>query len=107
RPVLLIPGRLDAALAVWLLIGRHILTRLRGGVANEPSFPSLPLIAKDASTVGLTELGLVRRVACRIEALASKYFPLAALPQADGWIVVPAASEGLPVGARAITGSLP
>jgi molybdopterin biosynthesis enzyme len=107
RPVLLIPGRLDAALAVWLLIGRHMLTRLRGGVANEPSCESLPLTAKVVSTVGLTELVLVRRVADGIAPLASKYLPLAALAQADGWIVVPAASEGLPVGARVITGSLP
>jgi len=107
RPVLLIPGRLDAALAVWLLIGRHMLTRLRGGVANEPSCESLPLTAKVASTVGLTELVLVRHVADGIAPLASKYLPLAALAQADGWIVVPAASEGLPVGARVITGSLP
>jgi len=105
--VLLIPGRLDAALAVWLLIGRHMLTRLRGGVANEPSCESLPLTAKVVSTVGLTELVLVRRVADGIAPLASKYLPLAALAQADGWIVVPAASEGLPVGARGITGPLP
>ena len=107
RPVLLIPGRLDAALAVWLLIGRNMLTRLRGGGANEPSCESLPLTAKVASTVGLTELVLVRRVADGIAPLASKYLPLAALAQADGWIVVPAASEGLPVGAQVITRSLP
>ncbi len=61
RPVLLIPGRLDAALALWLLIGRHMLTGLRGSVADEPSYGS-PLTAKVASTVGLTELVLVRRV---------------------------------------------
>ena len=28
RPVLLLPGRLDAALAVWLMVGRRILERL-------------------------------------------------------------------------------
>ena len=31
RPVLLVPGRLDAALAIWLLIGRHIVAKLAGG----------------------------------------------------------------------------
>jgi molybdopterin biosynthesis enzyme len=107
RPVLLIPGRLDAALAVWLLIGRHMLTRLRGGVANELSSQSLPLTGKVVSTIGLTELVLVRRVADGIQPLASKYLPLAALAEADGWIVVSAASEGLAVGTRVITGSLP
>ena len=28
RPVLLLPGRLDAALAVWLMVGRRLLARL-------------------------------------------------------------------------------
>jgi MoeA C-terminal region (domain IV) len=50
---------------------------------------------------------LVRRVPDGIQPLASKYFPLAALAQADGWIVVPAASEGLPAGTRVRTRSLP
>ena len=31
RPVLLMPGRLDAALALWLLIGRHLVAKLAGG----------------------------------------------------------------------------
>ena len=30
RPVLLLPGRLDAALAAWLLLGRAMLARLAG-----------------------------------------------------------------------------
>ena len=32
RPVLLVPGRLDAALAVWLTLGRHLLARLSGAI---------------------------------------------------------------------------
>ena len=35
RPVLLFPGRLDAALAVWLLIGRHLAAKLAGGSIEE------------------------------------------------------------------------
>ena len=31
RPVLLVPGRLDAALGVWLLIGRHLTAKLAAG----------------------------------------------------------------------------
>ena len=34
RPVLLLPGRLDAALAVWLVLGRRMLARLSGGTAR-------------------------------------------------------------------------
>src|SRR5215471_12334222 len=50
RPVLLLPGRLDATIAVWLLIGQTMLARLRGGTDSSPSFSST-LMAKVASTV--------------------------------------------------------
>jgi molybdopterin molybdotransferase len=107
RPVLLIPGRLDAAVAVWLLIGRPLLARLCGG--GESAAPPLQgvLTAKIASTVGLTELVLVRRTGDGVAPLASKYLPLATLAQADGWIVIPAASEGLAPGAPVTVGPLP
>jgi len=106
RPVLLMPGRLDAAVAVWLLIGQAILARLRGGTEPLASLKST-LIGKITSTVGLTELVLVRQVGDGVEPLASKYLPLATLAQADGWIVIPAASEGLPPGARITVCPLP
>jgi len=97
-PVLLMPGRLDAAVAVWLLIGRAILGRLCG--ATEPlSSRKSNLIGKITSTVGLTELVLVHQAEDGVEPLASKYLPLAALAQADGWVIITAASEGLPPGA--------
>jgi len=106
RPVLVLPGRLDAAVAIWLLIGRAMLTRLRGGTESAPSRKST-LIGKVASTVGLSEVILVRQVADGVEPLASKYLPLATLAQADGWIVIPPASEGLPPGAPVIVRPLP
>jgi molybdopterin biosynthesis enzyme len=106
RPVLLMPGRLDAAIAVWLLIGQAILARLRGGTEHLASRKST-LIGKITSTVGLTELVLVRQAGDGVEPLASKYLPLATLAQADGWIVIPAASEGLPPGARVTLCPLP
>jgi len=106
RPVLLMPGRLDGAVAVWLLIGQAILARLRGGTEHLASLKST-LIGKITSTVGLTELVLVRQVGDGVEPLASKYLPLATLAQADGWIVIPAASEGLPPGARITVCPLP
>jgi molybdopterin biosynthesis enzyme len=106
RPALLIPGRLDSAVAVWLLIGRPLLARLRGGAENAPSCQRV-LTAKVASTVGLTELVLVRREGDGVAPLASKYLPLAALAQADGWIVIPAASEGLAPGTPVTVRPLP
>jgi molybdopterin biosynthesis enzyme len=106
RPVLLIPGRLDAAVAVWLLIGRPLLARLSGGAEGVPSCQSV-LTAKVASTVGLIELILVRRTGNGVAPLASKYLPLATLAHADGWIVIPAASEGLAPGATVAVRPLP
>jgi molybdopterin biosynthesis enzyme len=106
RPVLLVPGRLDAAVAVWLLIGRAMLARLRGGAEDRSPYQSR-LTGKVASTVGLAELVLVRQVADGVLPQASKYLPLAALAQADGWIVVPADTEGLPPGAEVTVRPLP
>jgi molybdopterin molybdotransferase len=106
RPVLLMPGRLDAAVAVWLVIGQAILAKLRGSTEHLSSRKSA-LIGKITSTVGLTELVLVRQIGDGVEPIASKYLPLATLAQADGWIVIPAASEGLPPDARVTVCPLP
>jgi molybdopterin molybdotransferase len=95
RPVLLLPGRLDAALGVWLLVGRRLLDRLAAakGGENEPS-EILPLARKVSSTVGLTEIVPVRRNAGQVEPMAIKYLPLSSLARSDGWILVPPDSEG-------------
>jgi len=93
RPVVLIPGRLDAVLAVWLLIGRHLIARLAGGSIDE--MPAMvPLKRKVTSAIGLAELMPVRCADGMAEALASNYLSFTALTCSDGWIVVPAESEG-------------
>lgn len=99
RPVLLLPGRLDAALAAWLLIGRRILARLSGAVERPDATPAR-LARKIASSLGMAELIPVRCRAGAAEPLASGYLPLQALAQADGWVLVPADSEGCPAGAE-------
>ena len=101
RPILLLPGRLDAALSVWLTIGRPLLQRLSGVTAkdSEPT-ETLTLTRKIASTVGLSEVVPVRRDGDKAEPLASKYLPLSALARADGWVLVPADSEGYADGAQ-------
>jgi molybdopterin biosynthesis enzyme len=99
RPVLLLPGRLDAALAVWLVVGRALLDCLAAAKAseNEPA-EILPLARKVTSTVGLAEVVPVRRKDGQIEPLAAKYLPLSSLARSDGWILVPADSEGFAAG---------
>jgi molybdopterin biosynthesis enzyme len=97
RPVLLLPGRVDATFAVWMLIGRHLVAKLAGGsVAGMPVL--LPLKRKVTSTIGLTELIPVACAGGMAEPLASGYLSLTALARSDGWIVIPPDSEGFGAG---------
>jgi molybdopterin molybdotransferase len=99
RPVLLIPGRLDSALAAWLLIGRYIVAKLAGGkVEDMPTI--LPLRRKVTSTIGMTEIIAVSCSGRMAEPLGSGYLSLTALARSDGFIVVPAESEGFAAGAE-------
>jgi molybdopterin molybdotransferase len=98
RPVLLLP---DAALTVWLVIGRLLLSRLCG-VADERPMTKASLARKVASTLGLAEVVPVRMRDGAADPIASGYVPLSALAQADGWILVPADSEGYPSGAEVV-----
>ena len=105
-PVLLVPGRLDAALAVWLTIGRRIVDRLSGRADGEPAVVAT-LSRKVASPLGLAEIIPVHRDGDTVEPLATGYLPMAVLARADGWIMVPADSEGHPAGARVKVRALP
>jgi molybdopterin molybdotransferase len=97
RPVLLVPGRLDAALAIWLLIGRRLLARLAGGSVDDTPV-LLPLKRKVTSTIGLAELIPVICDGGVAEPLASGYLSFESLTQSEGWIVVPGDSEGFAAG---------
>jgi len=101
RPVLLLPGRLDAALAVWLLIGRHLLARLTGCNEPEPTVKA-SLARKIASPLGLAEMVPVRVRAGSAEPIASGYVPMSALALANGWVLVAAESEGYPPGTEVV-----
>jgi molybdopterin biosynthesis enzyme len=100
RPVLLLPGRFDAALAVWLTVGRRLLEQLAGCKEREEG-EALTLARKISSTVGLAELVPVRRNADNlgaVEPLAARYLPLSSITRADGYILVRAESEGFAAG---------
>lgn len=95
RPVLALPGRLDAALAAWHLLGRVMLARLAG--SREPAaLRPAKLTHKVSSTVGLSELVPVRCDGRLASPIASGYLPLSALAQANGWILIAPESEGYP-----------
>ena len=106
RPVLVVPGRLDAALAVWLTLGRRMVARLCGGPDDDPATP-VTLTHKIASTLGLAELVPVARAGDGVRPLASGYLTLQSLARADGYVLVPADSEGCPPGARVDMRPLP
>ncbi len=94
-PVLVLPGRIDAALAAWLTVGAPIMNQLTGCIDDRPLI-WVTLERKVASTVGLLEFVPVRLREGKALPLASGYLPLHALSQADGYILVPAESEGYP-----------
>ncbi len=97
RPVLLMPGRMDAVLACWLVLGRRLIAQLSGAGDDSRVMRSV-LARKVTSSVGIAELVLLRRDGDRVAPLASGYLPLQSLAQSDGWMLVPAESEGYPAG---------
>jgi molybdopterin molybdotransferase len=99
QPVLLLPPRLDAALAGFLVVGAALLRHLTGAITSQPEMP-LTLTRKIVSTVGMAEVVPVRRNPEGIEPLASGHWPMQALTRADGWVLVPAESEGFAAGAQ-------
>ncbi len=100
HPVLMLPARLDGALAAYLLVGEPLLERLTGLTTREPGMP-VTLTRKIVSTVGIAEVVPVRRVAGGAEPLASGHWPLQALTRADGYVMIPPESEGLAAGSIA------
>ncbi len=97
RPVLLLPGRLDAAIAGWLLVGRLLLAKLAFRLIEEQPFTA-ELSRKVASPLGLVEVVPVCRKLGTVEPLGASYLAPQALTRSNGWILVPADSEGFPPG---------
>jgi molybdopterin biosynthesis enzyme len=82
------------------------MARLAGGsIADAPIAASLR--RKVTSTIGMTE---VIPVSCRdgvAEPLGSGYLSLTALARSDGWILVPAESEGFAAGSEVAVSQWP
>jgi molybdopterin molybdotransferase len=99
RPALLLPGRLDAALAAWHVLGRALLARL-ATTTEPPCIRRARLTRKVSSHAGLAELV---PVACKdgiATPIASGYLPIAALAQANGWLLIAPESEGFQAGSE-------
>lgn len=100
RPVLIVPGRFDAALAVFAVMGLRLIAKLSGRTRYIVQMP-ITLSRKLASQVGIAEfVPLVRTGKSEAEPVATGTLPLSALARSDGWLMVPAESEGYPEGSR-------
>jgi molybdopterin molybdotransferase len=91
-PVVALPGAPDQAFAAFLAIVQPVLDRLSGRL--ERCGTVLPLARKISSDVGLAELVLARRELSAWVPIATGRLSLDQMRMADGWLVVPAESEG-------------
>jgi molybdopterin biosynthesis enzyme len=98
RPVLIVPARLDAALAAFTILGRHIMARLTG-LKEVGRGEAVTLSRKITSTIGLAEFIPLQRDGDNVTPLGTGYLSMQALARADGWLLVPPDSEGYPAGA--------
>lgn len=105
-PILLLPGRIDAALSVWMVLGRYMLAQL-DGISTAETTATAKLTRKLSSSLGLTEVVPVRLHEGGAEPIASGYLPLSSLAQSDGWILIAADSEGYPPGAEVVIRAWP
>jgi len=105
-PVLVLPGALDAALSVFLAVGSALMDRLTGHRDTEKGVQAA-VTKKIVSTIGIEEIVFVRRVEAGVEPLGKSAFAIQKLLLADGWIRIPADSEGVPEGANVEMRKLP
>jgi len=96
-PVLLLPGRPEAALAVYLALGRPLVSALTGARPPEPA--TATLLRKVTAIIGVSDVVFVRRAAEGIEPLGGVDLALSRLAEADGAILVEPEREGYPEGA--------
>ena len=99
RPVLLLPDRIESALAAWLTLGRRLLARLAFRLIEEQPY-LLELARPITSARGQAEVIPVRRRAAQVEPLAGSDWTAQTIARAEGWILVPAESDGYPAGTK-------
>lgn len=94
-----LPERLDAALAVGLVIVGPYLRHLTEAATRSPS-RLMTLSRKIVSTIGLTEVALLREHDGGLEPIATGDLSLSAMAAATHWLALPPDSEGLGQGAE-------
>lgn len=95
-PVIALPGAPDQALAAWWTMALPVLDRLS---ARQPRLAlRLPLARKIASSVGVSEIALLKKIDQAWLPLASGELSLEAIAGTEAWLVVSAGSEGFAAG---------
>ena len=86
-----LPGRFDGVVAAYAALVLPVVARLASlGLRSCPR----PLTRKIASSIGMTELALLRVTQAGYEPLAIGDVTLSAVAQADAYRLIPAAAEG-------------
>jgi molybdopterin molybdotransferase len=96
HPVIALPGAPDQALAVWWTLALPLLDRLSGREKQQATM--LPLARKIASSVGIAEIVLLKKVDGAWMPLATGDLSLETIVRADAWLAVPGGSEGYAAG---------
>jgi len=97
RPILLLPGRPEAALAAYLTLGLPLRAALAGSCPPEPG--AAPLLRKVTGTIGMSDVVFVRRRPGGLDPLGGVDLALSRLAEADAAILVGPEREGYPEGA--------
>jgi molybdopterin molybdotransferase len=98
-PYVLLPGGSVAGFAAFELLGARLLLRARGRADNVQQHRTLPLARKLVSRIGLLEMARVRIREGLAHPLATQEDQLLqTVTAADGFVLVPPASEGFPAG---------
>jgi molybdopterin molybdotransferase len=95
-PVIALPGAPDQALAAWWTLALPVLDRLSGREKRRTQ--TLPLARKIASSVGIAEIVLLKKVDDAWMPLATGDLSLETIARADAWLAVSGASEGYAAG---------
>lgn len=106
-PVLLLPGRPEAALAAFMALGRPLLDALSGTARTSYGSRSARLARKVVSAPGMAEVRFVRLRGEIAEPLPGPVLPLGLLGAVDGALFLPPGSEGHSEGAEVAVHLMP
>jgi molybdopterin molybdotransferase len=94
-PVIALAGAPDQALAAWWTLVLPVLDRLSGQLQQ---VKTLPLVRKISSSVGITDIALLKKSDGAWMPLATGDLSLGHIVCADAWLAVPGNSEGFAAG---------